>query len=70
MTDLTVMTPYGMGVFQLGRFMDRDGYRYLVRLPVTDETRPHLNDRHCLTPKAKLTCLFSFTAEELGLKEE
>ena len=68
MTDLTVETPLGTGEIRPARFMDRDGFRYLVVLPVTDVTRKHLKDRNCLTPKAKKTCLFSFTAEELKLE--
>jgi hypothetical protein len=48
--------------------MDRDGFRYLVVLPVTDLTRAHLKDRNCLTPKAKKTCIFSFREEEIGIK--
>ena len=72
MTDLKVRTPLGIGTFQLARFQaGRDKtFRYIVRLPVDEVTRPHLGEPNCLTKGAKLTALFYFTAAELGMEEK
>lgn len=68
--SLLVDTPYGEGVFQLARFLLGCEYHYIVRVKVTDASRPHLKDRNCLTHSAQVTALFAFTAEELGLTKK
>jgi hypothetical protein len=71
MTDLKIQTPLGMGTFMLARFQaGRDkNFRYIVRLPVNEVTKPHLKDANCLDKTAKVSSLFFFTAKELGLEE-
>jgi hypothetical protein len=67
MTDLKVKTPIGWGTFMLARFQQRKEMVYMVRIPLTDENRPHLADKNCMTKKAKKEAIFYFTPEELGL---
>ena len=62
-----VTTPIGDGVYQ-GDFTraGADDAEALVRMPVNEQTGPHLKDSNCLTPRARFTALFSFKASEMG----
>lgn len=72
-TNSTVKTPLGEGIAQAPAFSIRDGHdndvatAVLVRLPINDATRPHLNKSNCLTPHATLSGLWVFQVKELAL---
>ena len=65
-----VSTPLGAGTVQ-GPFAVNDANGesivkgVLVRLPVNDQTKPHLKKSNCITPKASLSALFVFQEEQL-----
>lgn len=69
--NMPVKTPLGMGR-SLGRFLIKTAHEegiakgVLVRLPVNDDTRPHLNRSNCITPKAVKSGLWVFPESELG----
>ena len=65
-----VKTPIGEGRYQ-GTFTesimapgDRDAV--LVRLPVNDDTRAHLKQSNCITPRATQSGLWVFVKEDLS----
>ena len=70
-TNTTVETPIGAGIAQAPAFTVRDGHGndvaqgVLVRLPINDKTRVHLNKSNCLTPHAKLSGLWVFQMKDL-----
>jgi len=72
-TNTIVETPMGEGVAQAPAFSIRDGYGndvvqgVLVRLPVNDTTRAHLNKSNCLTPHAIMSGLWVFQVKELSV---
>jgi hypothetical protein len=60
-----VNTPLGEGIVQ-SPFMVIDGpVKFLVRLPVNEQTNPHLKDSNCVTPRAEKSGLWVFSREEL-----
>ena len=59
-----VSTALGQGNCS-GVMQRQDGTVYLVRLPVNEQTQPHLRDANCLTPKANRTGLWTFSESEL-----
>lgn len=69
-TNQKVTTPLGVGVVQapfavLAANGEHVVSGFAVRLPVNDETRPHLNKSNCLTPHAEATGLWVFQESEL-----
>lgn len=70
-TNAKVSTPLGEGISQ-GPYVIRDSQgdvvsqAVLVRLPVNDQTRSHLNESNCLTPRANRSALFIFPISESG----
>ncbi len=70
MINQMVDTPLGQGRLQ-GRFAVRDAHgelvttSMLVRLPIDDITRSHLNQSNCLTPRARLSGLWVFQGSEV-----
>ena len=72
-TNTPVKTPMGNGLAQAPAFsiVDASGndvtQGVLVRLPINDATRPHLNKSNCLTPHAKLSGLWVFQVKELSV---
>ena len=70
-TNTKITTPIGEGISQ-GPYVVRDGQgeivrrAVLVRLPVNDQTRAHLSEGHCLTPRAHRSALFIFPVSENG----
>lgn len=71
-TNTKVKTSMGEGIAQAPAFSIRDGHGndivqgVLVRLPINDATRPHLNKSNCLTPHAVLSGLWVFQVQELN----
>lgn len=71
-TNTKVKTPIGEGMIQ-GAFAVQDGHGgnvvqgALVRLPINDSTRPHLNKSNCVTPRASLSGVWVFGISELTL---
>jgi hypothetical protein len=72
----TVTTPIGKGVVQ-GHFevqAKRDGVvvaqGVLVRMPINDQTRVHLNQSNCLTPRAKASGLWVFAENTLRVEQK
>lgn len=61
----SITTPLGKGVCT-GPMRDGEQVNYLVRLPVNDQTKNHLRDQNCLTPRAQHTGLWKFEESELG----
>ena len=68
----TVQTRLGPGIFQ-GRYgvVDRETHKEdevvaLVRLPINEQTAPHLQDPNCLTPNASGRGLWLFSESELS----
>ena len=59
-----VRTPYGQGRCS-GTMKNEEQVLYLVRLPINDQTKDHLLDSNCLTPKANFTGLWKFHGSEL-----
>lgn len=72
-TNSTVETPMGKGIAQAPAFSIRDGQGndivqgVLVRLPINDATRQHLNKSNCLTPHAVQSGLWVFQVKELSV---
>lgn len=72
-TNTNVETPIGAGIAQAPAFTVRDGHGndvvqgVLVRLPINDMTRTHLNKSNCLTPHAVLSGLWVFQVKELSV---
>jgi hypothetical protein len=70
-TNTKIETPIGEGISQ-GSYAVRDStgeivrQAVLVRLPVNDTTRAHLNEANCLTPGAHRSALFVFPTSENG----
>jgi hypothetical protein len=70
-TNTKVKTPIGEGFVQ-GPFAvetvsgDPVVRGALVRLPVNDITRPHLNQSNCMTPHATISGLWVFQEKELS----
>jgi hypothetical protein len=70
-TNQKVTTPIGEGISQ-GAFAIRDAngelitHGTLVRMPVNDQTRVHLTQSNCLTPRAQRSALFVFPMSENG----
>lgn len=70
-TNSKVNTPLGQGIVQ-GPFavQSADGETIvrgaLVRLPINETTRPHLNQSNCLTPRATLNGLWVFREGQLS----
>lgn len=69
-TNTRVSTPYGVGYVHAPFAVQNDKGEnvvrgVLVRLPVNDETRPHLNKSNCITPHAHLSGLWVFQESEL-----
>jgi len=73
MTKTKVETPIGAGIAQAPAFTVRDGHGndvvqgVLVRLPINDTTRLHMNKSNCLTPHASHSGLWVFQVKELTL---
>lgn len=71
-TNTKVKTPLGEGIAQAPAFSVRDGsgndvtQGVLVRLPITETTRPHLNKSNCMTPHAVQSGLWVFQVKELS----
>lgn len=68
-TNTRVTTPLGEGIVQGGYLLkDAQGQpvaqALLVRLPVNDVTRAHLNQANCITPRAQHSALFVFPTSE------
>lgn len=69
-TNTKVNTPLGVGIVQ-GAFAIKanDGddvvQGALVRLPINDVTKNHLNKENCLTPHASRSGLWVFQEKEL-----
>lgn len=63
-----VSTPLGDGLYQ-SMYASSTGAqpttRVLVRLPINDDTRKHLNKSNCLTPRAIISGLWTFDASEV-----
>ncbi len=64
-TNQPVMTPLGQGVAQSPIILVGGNARYLVRLPVNEQTMPHLHDVNCITPRAEQSGLWCFGEDEL-----
>lgn len=68
----TVQTPLGKGVVQGGFTIyskqEQAVRGVMVRLPVNDTTRAHLNKSNCLTPKARYSGLWVFEENQLQVK--
>lgn len=60
----SIRTPLGQGRIQ-GPTQREDRVFYLVRLPVNEQTKIHLHDHNCLTPKAIHSGLWAFQEGEL-----
>ena len=62
-----VQTPIGEGVYQ-GKYRAvlSPVDRYLVRLPVNEQTSQHLNGEKCITPRAAVSALFVFDPGEVA----
>lgn len=60
----SVLTPLGKGTFS-GCMKNGPHTSYLVRLPVNDQTKEHLRDWNCVTPRAQLSGLWRFQKGEL-----
>lgn len=63
----TVQTPIGEGVAQSSLIHDKSGNKYVVRLPINEQTKPHLKDANCITQRADRTGLWFFLEKELSL---
>lgn len=65
----TIQTPIGQGVGQspLLRQVEEapDEIVLLVRLPINEQTKSHLHDSNCLTPKAVHSGLWFFQKGEV-----
>jgi len=71
-TNTKVSTPLGEGMvqapFAIKSAQGDDIVRgLLVRLPINDATRVHLNKSNCITPHATLSGLWVFQEKELTL---
>lgn len=69
-TNMKIKTPLGEGTMQAPfAVKDAQGENVvrgaLVRLPINDVTRPHLNKSNCLTPHAQISGLWVFQESEL-----
>ncbi len=69
-TNTKVSTPLGEGMvqapFAIKSAQGDDIVRsLLVRLPINETTRPHLNKSNCVTPHAILSGLWVFQEKEL-----
>ena len=62
-----VMTPLGQGVAQSPIILVGGVSKYLVRLPVNEQTRLHLRDVNCITPRAHTSGLWCFGEDELSV---
>jgi hypothetical protein len=67
MLNQPVNTPIGQGRYQghLTPNSNPELHVALVRLPINDETREHLKQTNCLTPRATQSGLWSFSESEL-----
>jgi hypothetical protein len=61
-----VVTPFGQGVAQSPIILTGGVAKYLVRLPVNEQTTPHLHDVNCITPRAESSGLWCFSEDELS----
>lgn len=61
-----VQTPIGVGVVQSASIRVGETVKHLVRLPINEETQPHLGDSNCITPRAEHSGLWVFTEAELS----
>ena len=59
-----INTPIGKGICS-GAMRSGEQIIFLVRLPVNDQTKNHLRDGNCLTPKAQISGLWKFQGSEL-----
>ena len=59
-TNATVITPLGKGTVQ-GKVIGG----WMVRLPINDTTRPHLQDANCDTPHAGFVGTWTFAEDQL-----
>jgi len=69
-TNTRVSTPYGVGYVHAPFAVQNDKGEtvvrgVLVRLPIDDTTRKHLNRSNCVTPRATLSGLWVFQESEL-----
>lgn len=69
-TNTKVSTPLGEGMvqapFAIQSAQGEDIVRgLLVRMPINDSTRGHLNKSNCITPHATLSGLWVFQEKEL-----
>ena len=70
-TNEKVETPLGPGIAQAPAFSIQDAHGndvaqgVLVRLPINETTRPHLNKSNCLTPHANISGLWVFQVGQL-----
>ena len=62
----SVKTPLGQGVVQSPFMVIDETAKYLIRLPVNDQTALHLKDSNCMTPRAVKSGLWVFTKQELS----
>ncbi len=59
-----VQTPFGQGRCS-GKMLNGPLTLYLVRMPVNEQTKDHLRDWNCVTPRAQFTGLWKFQKSEL-----
>jgi hypothetical protein len=64
----SIHTPIGQG-YCSGIMRHTDQTLYLVRLPINEQTQPHLHDDNCLTPRAKHSGLWAFQADVILSKQ-
>jgi len=64
----TIQTPIGKGVVQSPVIQFGGTSKYLVRLPINEQTTLHLKDVNCITPRASQSGLWVFTEAELSGK--
>jgi len=61
----SVTTRLGQGMVQAPFYLQDEMTNYLVRLPVNEQTIPHLKDGNCITPRAMKSGLWVFGEEEV-----
>ena len=65
-TNQTVQTPLGVGVAQSATIHVAGVVKHLIRLLINEQTKPHLKDSNCITPRAEHSGLWVFTEDELS----
>lgn len=65
-TNQTVQTPIGVGVAQSATIQVAGIIKHLVRLPINEQTKAHLGDSNCITPRAEQSGLWVFTEDQLS----